>query len=72
MVTLPDAAWRHRAGLDRLATALDAEAGGDLSAFTWGAVSPAAVHHPLARGVPGLGWLTDRHVETDQPGKRVD
>ena len=47
------------AGLRKVAEAVDAEAGGDLSAFTWGAVSPAAVHHPLARGVPGLGWLTD-------------
>ncbi len=52
------------AALRRVAEAVTAEAGDDLDAFSWGAVSTAAVHHPLARGVPGLGWLTD---PSDQP-----
>ncbi|MDP1028368.1 penicillin acylase family protein [Sphingomonas sp. KR1UV-12] len=47
------------AALRNVAEAVTADAGGDLDAFTWGVVSPADVHHPLARSVPGLGWLTD-------------
>jgi penicillin amidase len=32
---------------------------GGLSGFTWGALNRVGIHHPLARAVPLLGWLTD-------------
>ena len=36
-----------------------AEAGGDLTAFTWGKRNHSAIHHPLAVALPLLGLLTD-------------
>ncbi|MBM9402423.1 penicillin acylase family protein [Gluconacetobacter azotocaptans] len=37
----------------------DIAAAGGLARFDWGAVNHVGIHHPLARAVPGLGWLTD-------------
>jgi penicillin amidase len=56
--------WRGviDAGLNTVAAEVAAE--GALEDFTWGAVSPAGVRHPLSRSIPGLGWLTDPR---DQP-----
>ena len=34
-------------------------AGGDVAQFTWGAINHTGIHHPLARAIPALGWLTD-------------
>jgi penicillin amidase len=47
------------ANLDDVAKAVDAEAGGKLDRFAWGGWLHADVHHPLARAIPFLGWLTD-------------
>jgi penicillin amidase len=42
---------------------VEAEAGGDLARYAWGAAGGkagmAGVQHPLARAIPPLGWLTD-------------
>lgn len=55
------ASWRAviDAALAEVATAVDRDAGGQPADFRWGAVSPASVHHPLARAIPLLGRLTD-------------
>lgn len=42
-----------------VARQVEEAAGGRLDRFTWGAYSKARVQHPLARAIPGLGWLTD-------------
>jgi len=47
------------ANLDRVAGAVDAEAGGRLGRFTWGGWMHADVHHPLSGAIPFLGLLTD-------------
>ena len=54
----------HRDWDGFISAALDETAGevdevGAVAAFTWGEVSRAGVHHPLAPSIPGLGWLTD-------------
>ncbi|GGB19059.1 penicillin acylase [Sphingomonas metalli] len=51
--------WRGFVDAALLRVATDVEEAGGLDVFSWGAASPAAVRHPLARNVPGLGWLTD-------------
>ncbi|MEL7370175.1 MAG: penicillin acylase family protein, partial [Myxococcota bacterium] len=38
---------------------VDAEAGGDLRQFTWGAVNRSAIRHPLSDAVPYLGRFLD-------------
>jgi penicillin amidase len=55
------------AGMARTLAALDAQAGGRVGDFTWGAVNRAEVRHPLTRALPALSVLLDP-PETPQPG----
>ncbi|NHN86027.1 penicillin acylase family protein [Acetobacter musti] len=43
----------------------DVTAAGGLTRFTWGAVNHVGIHHPLARAVPLLGYLTDPADEAE-------
>jgi len=52
------------ASLEDLARAVETEAAGELSRFTWGRWLHADVHHPLSRAIPLLGRLTDPEDET--------
>jgi penicillin amidase len=56
-----DRSWNAflSAVLVSVADEVEEKAGGDVPRFTWGEISTAGVHHPLARAIPGLGWLTD-------------
>jgi len=47
------------AALQSVADDADAETGGDLAKYSWGARNHTAIHHPLARAVPLLGLITD-------------
>ena len=45
--------------LAAVAEAVDAQAGGDLARFTYGAIARAGIRHPLAAALPLLGRITD-------------
>jgi penicillin G amidase len=55
------------AGIAKTLSAVAAQAGGRLGAFTWGAANPAEIRHPLTRVVPGLSLLLNPSNEP-QPG----
>lgn len=61
LVPPPFGAWEDllRACVVAVGAEVDAQAGGDVAAFTWGARNHTGIHHPLAKAVPLLGWLTD-------------
>ena len=47
------------AALDKLLSEIETEAGGKLSAFTWGAFNHAGIKHALTLALPALGLLLD-------------
>jgi penicillin amidase len=60
LVPKPFASWGAlvAAALDDVAGSATAASGG-LASYTWGVRNHTDIHHPLARAVPLLGWLTD-------------
>jgi len=61
LVPAPFQSWNEvmDALYDRVAERVRNEAGGDLSQFTWGRRNHSDIHHPLARGLPAIGLVTD-------------
>ena len=61
LVPAPYKSWDEitLAVLDKLALAVQDEAGGDLARFTWGRQNHTGIHHPLSGAVTLLGRLTD-------------
>jgi penicillin amidase len=47
------------AGLTKTLASVEAQAGGALEAFTWGAANPSDVRHPLTRAIPALSIVLD-------------
>jgi penicillin amidase len=60
LVPKPFASWDSlvAAALAEVTEAANAAPSG-VAFYTWGARNHAGIHHPLARVVPPLGWLTD-------------
>jgi penicillin amidase len=59
LVPPPLASWDQVTALALVGVADQVAGGGGLAAFTWGVRNHVGIHHPLARAVPLLGWLTD-------------
>jgi penicillin amidase len=61
LVPAPYRSWDEFtiAVLNKLARAVEDDAGGDLKRFTWGRQNHADIHHPLSAALPLLGRLTD-------------
>ena len=61
LVPAPFRSWDELtiAALNKLAFAVEEDAGGDLQHFTWGRQNHASIHHPLSAALPLLGRLTD-------------
>ena len=55
------------AGIARTVSAVAAQAGGQLGAFTWGAANRSEIRHPLTRAIPGVSLLLDP-PNVAQPG----
>jgi penicillin amidase len=55
--------WNEVTGavLSQIAARVDAAGGANL--YTWGAVNRTGIHHPLAKALPAIGWLTDMRDE---------
>ncbi len=59
LVPPPLASWDQLTSLALVGVADEVAAGGGLAAYRWGVRNHVGIHHPLARAVPMLGWLTD-------------
>ncbi len=59
LVPPPLVSWDQVTSLALVGVADEVAAGGGLAAYKWGVRNHVGIHHPLARAVPVLGWLTD-------------
>jgi penicillin amidase len=59
LVPPPYKSWAEVTGAVLRVIDADVSQAGGLEHFTYGAMNHVGIHHPLARAIPPLGWLTD-------------